>query len=260
MKMPNWCSTSLTITGHTEEQKKFLQDAYDEYNKSMTEGDPDEVQELGLFFALRRPPNGKWDYDWCVDNWGTKWDISEGEVNYEDGELSAWGQTAWGPPLDLCEYLVKKGYDVWCEYTETGMGFGGVYHNGHNEHHDTEDYENFGTELARRIMFDGDLEGSIVGTPTYQTGDLIFWERENKRHFGIIMEADTDPQDVDYPNLPEPIVECMSDVEWLENNKITGVIKLLADNGVVYDAVRYDEVYVPYDGEKKINQLVIIQE
>ena len=181
-------------------------------------------------------------------------------VEYEDGVLSAGGSTAWSPPLDLCDYLVKKGYDVYCEYSETGMGFGGVYHNGNNDHYDTEDYENLGTELARRIMDCGDLEGSIVGTPTYKKGDLIFWDRKNNRHFGVILEADTNPQDVEYPDLPEQLEECLYGTEWLENNKITGVIKLLADDGAVYDAVRYDEVYVPYDGEKKINQLVIIQE
>ena len=30
---------------------------------------------IGLY-----PYKGEWDYDWCVEHWGTKWDLYEGRI------------------------------------------------------------------------------------------------------------------------------------------------------------------------------------
>jgi len=268
--MPNWCSVSINISGKTNEQKKFLEDACDEYNKSIgrtnseNQGACDEFatsisKDEGLFFALRRPPEGKWDYEWCCENWGTKWDINEAEVEYADGELNIVGETAWCPPIRLFDYLFEKGYEVSCYYTETGECFGGEYHNGHDDYHELETYYNYGMELARRVYHDGGDEGNIVGEPTYKKGDLIFWDNISGRRYGIILEADLDPQEVEYPDLPDCLEGCVYDMEFLENNKITGVLKLLAYDGYVYEAVRYD-TKKSCDGKYDTNQLVIIQE
>jgi hypothetical protein len=31
-------------------------------------------------------PNGEWDYAWCIENWGTKWDLYKGRI-YKDGVI-----------------------------------------------------------------------------------------------------------------------------------------------------------------------------
>ena len=80
---------------------------------------------------LYPPPSGEWEYDWCVANWGTKWDIDP-EI-MDEHELA--GQTylrvcfasAWSPPTDFYNWLSKEHPDLslnW-EYEEPGCAFQG---------------------------------------------------------------------------------------------------------------------------------------
>ena len=74
--------------------------------------------------------DGEWDYDWCVANWGTKWDIeaSSIEFEYEDEEqLEISFDTAWSPPEPICYRLREMFKDLnfsWF-YNEPGMEFAG---------------------------------------------------------------------------------------------------------------------------------------
>jgi hypothetical protein len=42
--------------------------------------------KYGLCEAIKPMPNNEWSYDWCVENWGTKWGAYE---NYIDEELDS---------------------------------------------------------------------------------------------------------------------------------------------------------------------------
>ena len=44
--------------------------------------------------------------------------------------------TAWSPPVDFYNHLVDLGYNVHASYFEPGMGFCGIYHNGHDNYVD----------------------------------------------------------------------------------------------------------------------------
>ena len=47
-------------------------------------------------------------YDWCRDNWGTKWDCMDVDMWVWDGELEYTFNTAWCPPKPIWEFLVKE--------------------------------------------------------------------------------------------------------------------------------------------------------
>jgi hypothetical protein len=71
-------------------------------------------------------------YDWCVNEWGTKWDIgAEGyEVEIENGGLNLSFDSAWSPPLQAYEKLMELGFEVRAYYYEPGVAFAGVWDNG----------------------------------------------------------------------------------------------------------------------------------
>ena len=244
--MPNWCSVSIRISGDTEEQKKFLQDAYEEYLFSINTQNPTEAEDKGLFYALRRPPNG-WEYNWCCENWGTKWDVDAHEecVAYSDGELTINGQTAWSPPIQLLDYLHSElGLSTYCEYSEGGCGFAGVYEDGADDEYNRDDYWNSTIGIAEKWYCDDGEFGTIIGEPNYDKGDLIFWDEKdtNKRRFVLMLE-EFDCGDTDLEEIPEVVLEMMYGTqEFFENNEIYKGIKVLSDDGAVYDAIVYNEI------------------
>ena len=80
-------------------------------------------------------------FDWCVDNWGTKWDIgadigTDKEERYGlkatrvGNQISCSFDSVWSPPIGLYEKLVELGYNVKASYFEPGMAFCGIYDNG----------------------------------------------------------------------------------------------------------------------------------
>jgi len=75
----------------------------------------------------------KW-YDYCVNTWGTKWDIGKEEYEdpaiVEDDEVGVSFNSAWSPPIQFYEKLVELGYDVRASYWEPGMAFCGIWDNG----------------------------------------------------------------------------------------------------------------------------------
>ena len=75
-------------------------------------------------------------YDWCLQNWGTKWGIcdSEKQEEYgwegkEDKEVMYKFQTAWSPPNPIILRMSKLFPDLEFEmrYFEGGGGFNGIY-------------------------------------------------------------------------------------------------------------------------------------
>lgn len=72
-------------------------------------------------------------YDWCINNWGTKWNAYDQEVTYYEGygQINAEFYTAWSPPSGalarLCE--LYPDVEITASFEEAGMGFEGVYEN-----------------------------------------------------------------------------------------------------------------------------------
>lgn len=142
--MPNWCYNSAEIS-HQDPAK------IDELIA---------VAEAGNMFNHFIPlPNGEWNYDWCVDNWGTKWDIGSHNVSRESPtELLLNFDTAWAPPIGVFEAMKKAGYTVRSEYTEEGMWFAGLWDDGEDECYDVDDLPEHLSHLKPSDIEEKELE------------------------------------------------------------------------------------------------------
>jgi len=104
-------------------------------------------------FEQWQAPKTKWQgfdvegwYDWRVNNWGTKWDVCEVEIDEEiandqgrflfDADSKSWFEfrcwTAWGPPVPVWDKLHELGVKVHATYQDEGGMFEGEYVDGQN--------------------------------------------------------------------------------------------------------------------------------
>ena len=117
--MPNWCMNNLTIS-HDDSTK--LQEFVDAYNNGKT---------CEHFLPV---PSGYYDdqrwYNWCCNNWGTKWDFGKDEYHdpaeIVNHEVDISFNTAWSPPLPAIEQLSLQypELEMTLEYEEE-QGWGG---------------------------------------------------------------------------------------------------------------------------------------
>ena len=152
--MPNWCYNRISIYADSDQvsQLKEINDIFenhkDPFNQIFPIPDfkniPNDKGELPKLEQMKNPdgsvlwetynfPDGKNDdrwYHWCIDNWGTKWDVSDLSIDYEDDEqLELTFNTAWSPPEGIVDKLKKKYPDLTftCFYDEPGMEVAGYY-------------------------------------------------------------------------------------------------------------------------------------
>lgn len=144
--MPNWCLNTLNITHPDAAQLSRLKTAL-ESNRLFEEFVPipqDLLQEgaathggpnAAVYDAIRAANIAKhgyasW-YDWCVDHWGTKWDVCDANVTKTimDGKeaLAVGFESAWAPPIEGYRALEQQGFEVEAMYYEPGMCFCGRY-------------------------------------------------------------------------------------------------------------------------------------
>ena len=120
--MPNWCHNEVTVQGEKKHVKEFM----DFVKSDKQEFDFEKIVPL---------PNGKWDYDWCLSNWNTKWNACdvEKEVVDEFHEVTYTFETAWSPPENILRVLKEKfeESDLFISwfYREDGQELCGYLHN-----------------------------------------------------------------------------------------------------------------------------------
>lgn len=92
--MPNWVRNKLFIYGPSEEVRQCTLDI------------GTDSEHISFEKILPRPKDigDNW-YDWSIDNWGTKWDVTE---TFEDEEGFICFDTAWSTPIELISYLSEK--------------------------------------------------------------------------------------------------------------------------------------------------------
>ena len=149
--MPNWCRNRVTVFGKEEDISKISEIFSDKksiFDRIIQSPDwkrlPNEKgefpklrQELNkdgsVFYETYDFPDGKNDdrwYYWCINNWGTKWELSELDIEYSDDEiLELTFSTAWSPPQGVMEELKNRYPDLSfsCFYDEPGMEEAGYY-------------------------------------------------------------------------------------------------------------------------------------
>jgi hypothetical protein len=77
-------------------------------------------------------------YDFCVNEWGTKWDVGGDGMTceIENGRISTSFDSAWAPPVAAYEKLVDLGFSVRAYYYEGGMCFAGVWEDFNDDYYD----------------------------------------------------------------------------------------------------------------------------
>lgn len=154
--MPNWCSNELKIQGNPKELSKLIKKV------QITKSEATENHYESLFACHRvipRPADKEDDwYNWSVENWGTKWDLSdvrfEGDV--EAKEVSYYFESAWSPIVPVVEALAKEFKTLSFNYTfyETGSDYWGEveYKKGEVESEEGGDISSAGCERLEYLM------------------------------------------------------------------------------------------------------------
>ena len=152
--MPNWCYNRIDVYGEedTVDQIKEIHDIFENYDDPFNQilpkpdiknipNDNGELPKLeqrlnpdgSVFYETYNFPDGKNDdrwYYWCIENWGTKLDVSELDIEYdEEYYLELTFSTAWSPPEGIVEKLREKYPDLSfsCFYDEPGCQVAGYY-------------------------------------------------------------------------------------------------------------------------------------
>ena len=151
--MPNWCHNRITIYGDSETESKLKEiekifETKQPFNEIYPIPDfkniPNDKGELpkleqhlnkdgSVFYETYNFPDGTNDdrwYMWCVNNWGTKWDAGDVDIEYQDSEiLELEFDTAWSPPEGIMEKLREKYPELsfQCFYDEPGCEAAGYY-------------------------------------------------------------------------------------------------------------------------------------
>ena len=155
--MPNWCNNKLTIQ-HKDPQ------IIDALHKNVC-ADNEFFQHIkpmpnNIFRGLlgneeredcERKGIPNW-YDWCCENWGTKWEACD-LIAYQVDEhtLQLTFDTAWSPPDPIFQALTEKGFEVEAYYVEYGMGFAGEYHSDADGNVTEEFSDNIDTHIPANV-------------------------------------------------------------------------------------------------------------
>jgi hypothetical protein len=120
--MPNWCYNTVRIK-HEDAQ------VIDKVQQAFLDGK--------LLETLIPYPNGEWDYQWCVNNWGTKWDVGgDSYTRPNPFEILLTFDSAWAPPINAYQTMVEQGFQVKASYYEPGMAFAGVWEDGFDDYYE----------------------------------------------------------------------------------------------------------------------------
>jgi hypothetical protein len=161
--MPNWCNNSVEIYHEDPAMIERVRTAFndgrlldefipvpqalrDTVSGSMGE---DKRAEHEAQQAANRETHGyaNW-YDFCVNEWGTKWDIGADGNPAQDfpGGLMLGFDSAWSPPIAAYEKLTEQGFRIRAMYCESGMAFAGVWDNG------DDDFYEYGSMSSTEIV------------------------------------------------------------------------------------------------------------
>jgi len=159
--MPNWCANTITISHDDMAMMKRVVKGYNQ-NRLLSEFIPVplELREGAMNTSelmkirnweykkeldkVREELNKKYFgykdwYDYCVSEWGTKWDIGrDGSPtllmkDIKDKTVTFSFNSAWSFPSGAYEKLSDMGFSIRAMYYEGGIGFCGIWEDGNEE-------------------------------------------------------------------------------------------------------------------------------
>ena len=169
--MPNWCNNSVEIYHEDPAMIERVRTAFND-GRLLAEfipipqslkivagcvGDPDEQKKLEEDTARNREVHGygNW-YDYCVNEWGTKWDVGADGNPAQDipGGLMLGFESAWAPPCGAYEKLTEQGFRIRAMYFEPGMAFAGVWEDGFDDYYEYGGMDSAGIAEALPVELD----------------------------------------------------------------------------------------------------------
>ena len=152
--MPNWCYNRVQLSDNGETSEQFdrlckILDGDNPFNAIYPQPDwkntPNEKGELPkkevhkntdgeIVWETYNFSDGNDDrwYHWCIDNWGTKWDMCQKSTAEVDEGWAEFGfNTAWAPASGIYDKIVEDFPDVGISwfYDEPGMECAGYLPN-----------------------------------------------------------------------------------------------------------------------------------
>ena len=159
--MPNYCENKLKVTGDSEKEiEEFIEFAKGK-NTDLTLNNfipfPEELMQIRVGYCkIDGQEVHQWKeiggkksilsvkekreliqkcgaidgLKWCVNNWGTKWDVMYANMSRGKGNTILYEfETAWSPPLPAVYTISKKfpKLKFLLKYREDGMGFKGKF-------------------------------------------------------------------------------------------------------------------------------------
>lgn len=187
--MPNWCSNVATLSHPEPKMIARLLKAADQEGVGILQefvpcpaellndelvtsyADPEKQKVVDEMKAAAMAKYGfqSW-YDWCIANWGTKWDLCDVTATqpFDDTVLLHF-DTAWSPPLEAYARLEELGFTVRAYYYESGMQFAGIYEDGNDEW-----YQDWGDSRGAKATLPQELDDTFGISESQEE-----WEREN---------------------------------------------------------------------------------
>jgi len=185
--MPNWCNNSVEIYHEDPVMIERVRTAFND-GRLLAEfipipqslrivagcvGDPDEQKKLEEDTARNKEVHGygNW-YDYCVNEWGTKWDVGADGNPAQDipGGLMLGFESAWAPPCAAYEKLTEQGFRIKAMYYEPGMAFAGIWEDGDDDYYEYGGMDS--KEIAETLPAELDEAFNI-------SEDVAQWEAEN---------------------------------------------------------------------------------
>lgn len=181
--MPNWCNNSINIVGPTSKIKDLWARANTSVGFQLLNAMVPQPEDLSddpeYDRALSATPD--W-YSWRVRNWGTKWDINDEGLGYEEypddtAAITGWFDSAWAPPVEAIRTYLQANDDVIIEldYHEPGMCFVGRLREDCDEYYEYSDCtsDNIKEFVGEEICDEWDLESLLAEYEEWEDDDTI---------------------------------------------------------------------------------------
>ncbi len=204
--MPNWCSNNLVLE-HDDpamikraydalERCEFLQEFIPvpkELTETISGSYGDEEKQAALEAQTRanieKYGYGNW-YDYCVNEWGTKWDVGEqgcSDIHPEGRMLHTSFDSAWSPPVNAYQKLEALGFRVEAQFYESGMAFAGTYSDGNCDDFSLEGMS--ADEIEQNYPELDDCFGISESIREYEAEneeELTAWIKDGKEKLGLV--------------------------------------------------------------------------
>jgi hypothetical protein len=195
--MPNWCGNTLTISHEDPEMIVRAKAAFAEGRlleefipipavlKNTTspnrEGNAQELREQCGYTD--------W-YDFCVNEWGTKWDVGDGQgiQTWDDHELIVYFDSAWAPPIAAYEKFMDLGFTVYATYYEPGCAFAGIFEDGMDDYYDLSEMDS--GDVQQQLPPDLDsafgISESMAEYEAENEDEVTTWYKDGVEETGLV--------------------------------------------------------------------------